>query len=115
MKILDQITDTVLAYCPKIKTKAAKRRGSELYNSPTKGLTFTKDLCKNETMEHTHVIAMLEKIRGDREWKTLAAEIGISESFLSRIRHGLCGPGPKVLTFLNLQEKTVYVKTERVE
>ena len=26
MKILDQITDVVLAYRPKIKTKAAKRR-----------------------------------------------------------------------------------------
>ena len=26
MKILDQITDAVLAYRPKIKTKAAKRR-----------------------------------------------------------------------------------------
>lgn len=61
------------------------------------------------------MVALLEKIRGDREWKTLAAEIGISESFLSRIRHGLCGPGPKVLAFLNLREKTVYVKVEQAQ
>jgi len=61
-------------------------------------------------MEHTQVITLLEKLRGDRTWKELAAEIGISEPFLSRIRHGLCGPGPKVLAFLNLREETVYVK-----
>lgn len=61
------------------------------------------------------MVALLEKIRDDREWKTLAAEIGISESFLSRIRHGLCGPGPKVLAFLNLREKTVYVKVEQAQ
>lgn len=66
-------------------------------------------------MEQAQVVALLEKIRGDREWKTLAAEIGISESFLSRIRHGLCGPGPKVLAFLNLREKTVYVKVEQAQ
>lgn len=61
-------------------------------------------------MEHAQVVEMLEKLRGYRSWKELAVEIGISESFLSRIRHRLCGPGPKVLAFLNLREETQYVK-----
>jgi hypothetical protein len=69
------------------------------------------------TLDNSQVIKVLETLRRERDcdWKVLAVEIGISESFLSRIRHGLCGPGPKVLAFLNLQEKTVYVKTGRGE
>jgi hypothetical protein len=63
-------------------------------------------------MKDELVVVLLNKHRGDRAWKELAAEIGISESFLSRIRHGLCGPGPKVLEFLNLRGQTVYVKAE---
>jgi hypothetical protein len=66
-------------------------------------------------LDNTQVIKLLETLRRERgcDWKVLAAEIGISESFLSRIRHGLCGPGPKVLAFLNLRETTVYVKVGR--
>lgn len=65
-------------------------------------------------MDGTQVVVALEKIKGDRAWKELAAEIGVSESFLSRVRHGQCSPGAKILSFLKLEEKIVYVKAERV-
>jgi hypothetical protein len=65
-------------------------------------------------MDGAQIVKVLETLHGERgcTWKELAVEIGISESFLSRIRHRLCGPGPKVLAFLNLSQKTVYLKTE---
>jgi len=63
-------------------------------------------------MEHGQLVALLEKNRSGRSWKKLAEEMGVSESFLSRVRRGQCGPGPKILAFLKLEEKTVYVKAD---
>jgi hypothetical protein len=65
--------------------------------------------------KYPQVVTLLEKHRNGRPWKVLAVEIGISESFLSRLRRNLCGPGPKVLAFLNLRQKTVYLKTEQTQ
>jgi hypothetical protein len=64
-------------------------------------------------MNHGHIVRLLEKCRGERTWKEVAVEIGVSESFLSRVRGGWCGPGEKILTFLNLREEISYVKLER--
>lgn len=66
-----------------------------------------------EPMDAAQLVTLLERLRGARDWKELAAEIGVSESFLSRVRHGKCGPGPKILAFLKLEEKTVYSKVEQ--
>jgi transcriptional regulator with XRE-family HTH domain len=66
------------------------------------------------TLDHSQVIKILEVLRKERgcDWKVLAVEIGISESMMSRIRKGTAAIGPKVLVFLNLSEKTVYVKVD---
>jgi hypothetical protein len=64
-------------------------------------------------MEHRHIIEQLDRRRGDRTWAMLAAEIGISESVLSRVRSGVAAPGPKMLAYLGLRQKTVYVKVEQ--
>jgi hypothetical protein len=66
-------------------------------------------------MDAAQVIALLDKQRGQREWKMLAAEIGISESFLSRVRNGQCGPGPKILAYLGLREEIRYVKAGQIQ
>jgi transcriptional regulator with XRE-family HTH domain len=65
-------------------------------------------------MDNAQLVSLLERLRGDRYWKELAAEMGVSESFLSRVRRGQCGPGPKILAFLKLEQKTVYTKAEQV-
>ena len=64
-------------------------------------------------MDRAQVVKLLEKLRGARDWKELAAEIGISESLLSRVRSGVAAPGPKMLAFLGLRAKTIYVKVEQ--
>lgn len=56
---------------------------------------------------------LLDKKRAGRSWTAFAAEIGISQSLLSRIRQGLATPGPTVLAYLGLQEKKIYVPIEQ--
>jgi hypothetical protein len=69
-------------------------------------------MCKNACMNHGHLVELLKKKRGDRTWGALAKEIGVSQSFLSRVLGGWCGPGKKIMAFLGLREETVYVKEE---
>ena len=63
----------------------------------------------------TQLVNELEKRRGDRTWAQLAEEIKISPSVLSRVLKGTAMPGPAILNFLGLVEKTVYDKQTEPE
>jgi transcriptional regulator with XRE-family HTH domain len=63
-------------------------------------------------MNWKEVVRLLEQKRDGRYWKVLAAEIGISESLLSRIRKGRAMPGAKVLAYLGLEKQKIYIPAE---
>ena len=56
------------------------------------------------------VLKMLRARQGARNQKQLAAEIGVSQQFLSDVFAGKRGPGTRILIYLGLE--TVYVKTK---
>ena len=57
----------------------------------------------------------LEKRRGGRTWKDLAKEIGCTPPLLSMVLNGKRTPPRRILEFLGIEEKTVYVKAECAE
>lgn len=90
-----------------------------IFRGPKNSLTFMFTqlrMCATlPCMNAAQLVALLEKRRGNRDWKALAAEIGVSDSFLSRVRNGWCGPGKKVLGFLGLREEITYVPVGRAQ
>jgi transcriptional regulator with XRE-family HTH domain len=54
------------------------------------------------------LIALLKRRQGERTQKEFAAELGISEPFLSDIYNGKRDPGEKVLDQLGISSVTAY-------
>lgn len=63
-------------------------------------------------MAQVNVIHELEKRRGERTWQEVAAEIGCTPAYLSMVLNGKRSAGRKITAYLQIQEKTVYVKLE---
>lgn len=62
----------------------------------------------------TQVIEMLRRqIALRRTQKAMAAELGISQAYLSDIIHGRRAPGQAVLALLGLEERYVPVKKSK--
>jgi lambda repressor-like predicted transcriptional regulator len=64
-------------------------------------------------MTDKQVIKALLRRKGASSLSALAREMGVPQSFLWRVTHGLAKPSPKIFKFLKLKQvKTVkYVKT----
>jgi transcriptional regulator with XRE-family HTH domain len=60
-------------------------------------------------MTHEQVIALMRKKQGKRTAKEFAAELEISQAYLSDIYQHKRDPGESVLEKLGLKKETVYV------
>ena len=57
-----------------------------------------------ETILVYDIRRMLKDRQGDRTQRDLAAEIGVNESYLSRVMNERDDPGPVILKFLGLEK-----------
>jgi len=65
---------------------------------------MAKHLTQDEVLAHLHSIIQT------RTQASLAAEIGVSRSFLNEVIKGTRPPTGKILEHLGLQSETIYVK-----
>ena len=65
-------------------------------------------------LNQDQVIALLRKRQGLRTAKELAAEIGISQQYLSDVYAGKRTIGPAILEELGLESETVYIPAKDV-
>ena len=71
--------------------------------------SLTFNLVMKKQLTKAEVVALLKEKQGDRSSASLAAEIGISRSYLSEIFKGTRLPGPVVLDFLQLEAETITI------
>ena len=66
----------------------------------------------SDFLTEQEVVAKMREIIKTRTQASLAAEIGVSRSFLNEVIKGTRPPTGKILDFLGLRAQTIYVKAK---